>query len=764
MSQLRTLLTELHRRSLWQLLGSYAVGSWLVLQLAETLSSLLGLPLWFGTGVILLLAAGLPLVVLTSVLQSRSRPALTDAPEGADPAPNGALSFFTWRKVLMIGAGVALLFSVTTGGYLGLRQLGVGPIGTLQAKGVIAFAERVVLAEFDNRSPDPTIGETVTALFRVDLAQSDAITLLERTQIVPVLQRMRRAPDTPITMDVATEVAQREGIKAIVTGEVLALGTGFVISARLVSVADGSSLVADRATASDVEDVPDAVDQLSARLRERIGESLRTIQGDPPLMQVTTPSLAALRLYARAQRANEAGEYQTAAALLEQALSDDPEFAMAHRMLGIILSNASSEPDRAVQAFKQAFENRDRLTERERFLAEATYHTYVAEDLQTAVETYQALLDRYPTDGVALNNLGVRLQGLGRLEEAAEVYQRAIQTRPGTRALYGNAINLFSVLGMQERMESAFNEFQEQFPDNPSVLRTGASLASSNFDYDRAEEYATRLLESRRGDPVWESVALFELGSLALVRGQVEAGVASLVRGVEITEGRLPFMTMAPSLFRAQMEAQAELFFRQDRAEARRILDRALSSAVFDTTSGDRGLLVFAQLVAQVGQPERARSLVAAFDSAVGSAGLSGLDEANRALALGHIASAEGRYEDALDHFRPEPPGWFDCPLCGVQELASTFELAGRPDSALAVYERYAEAEVLYRVAVDGPRLWQVLLDLGRLYEERGRVSDAEQMYARFLALWAEADQDQQPKVAEARRALERLRAPPASR
>jgi hypothetical protein len=80
--QITKLLTEPHRRSIWQILGSYAVGAWLVLQLAETLSSLLGLPLWFGPAVIGLLAAGLPLVFLTSVIQGgRAKAAALVGPE-----------------------------------------------------------------------------------------------------------------------------------------------------------------------------------------------------------------------------------------------------------------------------------------------------------------------------------------------------------------------------------------------------------------------------------------------------------------------------------------------------------------------------------------------------------------------------------------------------------------------------------------------------------------------------------------------------------
>jgi uncharacterized membrane protein YhdT len=76
MSLLKRLIVEVHRRSLWQLLASYIVGAWLVLQIAETLASLIGLPLWFGASVIALLAFGLVLVLTTGLVQVVIMPTL----------------------------------------------------------------------------------------------------------------------------------------------------------------------------------------------------------------------------------------------------------------------------------------------------------------------------------------------------------------------------------------------------------------------------------------------------------------------------------------------------------------------------------------------------------------------------------------------------------------------------------------------------------------------------------------------------------------
>ena len=111
---LTSISNQLSRRSAWQILGSYAVGAWLVLQLAETLSSLLGLPLWFGSAVVSLLVAGAPVLLLTTFIQRR-RPSNLDTTEGG---PTGAKGVFTWRNSVLGGVAAAALLVASVVAYL----------------------------------------------------------------------------------------------------------------------------------------------------------------------------------------------------------------------------------------------------------------------------------------------------------------------------------------------------------------------------------------------------------------------------------------------------------------------------------------------------------------------------------------------------------------------------------------------------------------------------------------------------------------------
>jgi Flp pilus assembly protein TadD len=123
-----------------------------------------------------------------------------------------------------------------------------------------------------------------------------------------------------------------------VTGEISQVGSGYSITARLVSV-NGDVLTAQQASASSNDDLVAAVDQLSRELRERFGESLRTIARSEPLERVTTSSHEALRVFTQGLQASNKGDDARAMQLIEEALTLDTTFAMAYRKLAVLLSN-----------------------------------------------------------------------------------------------------------------------------------------------------------------------------------------------------------------------------------------------------------------------------------------------------------------------------------------------------------------------------------------------------------------------------------------
>src|SRR5262249_32929152 len=159
--------------------------------------------------------------------------------------------------------------------------------GTLLASGVLKDREQLLLADFENHTRDSTLGSSLTEAMRVDLSQSPTVRVMDQQAVRDALQRMQRPDAGPLTPALAREVAERQGIKAVVSGQIDPVGGGYLLSASLLSAADGRSLAAVRETAETPAELLKAIDRLSGKLRERIGESLVTIRSNPPLDEVT---------------------------------------------------------------------------------------------------------------------------------------------------------------------------------------------------------------------------------------------------------------------------------------------------------------------------------------------------------------------------------------------------------------------------------------------------------------------------------------------
>ncbi len=721
------------------LFGFAALG---VLSLVRLLVRVLGLPDWAFAGAVGLAAAALPFMLWTGAVERRR-------------ARAGAPHWLTWRRALVsAGSGFGLL-GLVTATHAAMRQLGIGPMGTLVASGVLAERDRLVLADFENRTRDSTLGPSLTEALRVDLAQSGVIRLLDAAAVGQALARMGRSPGTPLDPALARELAQREGAKAVVHGQIDPLGRGYVVSAELVSAADGTALVSLRETAQDDGAIIAAVDRLSGKLRERIGESLKTIRASDPLEQVTTRSLEALRKYSQGVRASDAADMNRAVTLLEQAIALDTTFAMAYRKLAVVLSNSGGAQSRIAAAATQAFRHRDRLTPFERDLAEAYYYSRVDYDPAKTEAAYRAALEQQPENGVALNNLSLLFNSLRRFADAESLAVRGLAVAPTQWALYTNTAVAQIGQAKYAAAGRTVGLMEQRSPTNPLRPFLRGFLALAQRHYDSAEVAARALAETSR-DPTWQSSAAGALAAINLVRGKLGASEVQLRRAMVFDEERgVPGNSINDAIEIAVMDVH----YRNAPDAAQREVEAALRRhPLASIPAQDRPYLGLAWLYADAGHPDRARQLLAEYESTVPEGVRRG--QPFRFGAAAQIALAEGRIQDAIRGYRT----WYDqdgCAVCGLFLLGRAYERAGQRDSALAVYERAISTPGYLRAFEEDATLGPTYRRLGELYEERGQLDKARDYYGRFIDLWKDADPELQPLVRDVKQRLARLTAEP---
>ena len=768
------LWTTIRRARLLAVLVVYLGASFAVLEAVSLIGDGVGLPDWVTPFALVLLLVGLPIIVATALVQSAPPPSpeasvevpaefdafarveeRTEQPTTASDVAAVAKHWLTWRKAITGGVLAFALLGVVTTGYMVMRTLGVGPVGSLVAAGVIDARDRIILADFENHTPDSLLAITVTETFRVDLSQSPVVSLAHRDYVKSVLERMRREPDSPLDEDLAREVAVRQGLKAVIVGEVGTAGSGYVLSAELISASDGEVFAAYRETAKDPDAIIRAIDRLSKRFRGKIGESLKSIRQEQPLEKVTTSSLEALRKYSQAMRAMDIeGDEARGLALLEEAIALDTTFAVAYRAIGITLSNRFEERARAFAAMSKAVEYAERLPDRERYKTLGDYYSTVTYEREKAITAFRTALDKYPDYVGALNNLAILYGDMRDHERALELYERALELDSTAVAIYTNVAERQVTLGRSDEAAYTLERMAANLPGHPWFHRAASALASSHGDYTAAEVELKELRESRKESLYWRGETSNWLGRLAQLRGHLAEAERHWQDAMAVGEERaLPGEYLAAAFNLAQID----IFIRGEPAAARDRIEEALARYPFSSMDAlDRPYNFLSQTYAHAGEPTKAKQFMAEYVTAVDSL-FRRPQQPWTHYARGAIALAEERFSDAVAEWQRWYETGTNCYNCALPYLGMAYDHMGEADSARAIYERYIDSPEMWRAFWDTFHLHRIYERLGQLYEESGNPEKAIYYYGKFVELWQDADPELQPRVEAARRAIQAL-------
>jgi eukaryotic-like serine/threonine-protein kinase len=683
------------------------------------------------------------------------------------------------RQVLVRGMLALAAVATVVGGYMTLRELGVGSPKTLLSTGMLKQRERIIIADLQSRTPDSLLGLAASEALRTDFAQSSVVTSLPATQVAEVLQRMRRPATDRLDPGLAREVAIREGIKAMVTGEITAIGQGYLLSVQLVSPQSGEILAAEREAAEDVTKIVRAIDRLSKRLRGRIGEPLRSLRSEPPLEKVTTSSLEALWKYTQAIRVGDwERDFGGGIPLLEEAVALDTSFATAWRVLGGYLL-AIGERERGVEAFEKAIQYRDRLTDQERDHTLALYYGEVTFELDKAAAAYRAALDRHPNDGLALTNLPGIYNTLGQparaetllrrlitLDTLAEAELRGVGGDPDDqlRANWANSwvgLGFTQVgLGKLREAELTFQRAVERY-GNINIIESSVLLYwSAVGKYASAESLGAVYLDKYTGTED-RRYAIDQLAQMASARGRLALSERRFREAMELSANQpnaTAYLEDAVSL------GFLDIWFRRKPGRGLETVEAALRRYPLASLKPmDRPYLPIAVAYAVAGKPQKARELLTTFEREVPPM-YRRRTETFRLWAWGQVAMAEGRIPDAVSELEAFASATAsDCRPCGLAALAQAYDRAGKVDSAIATYERYVRTPHIMRLAWvrrlgnDGTQLAPAHKRLGELYEQRGDRARARHHYARLVELWRDCDSELRPAVTEVKQRLHQL-------
>ena len=588
--------------------------------------------------------------------------------------------------------------------------------------------DSILLTEFINTTGDAAFDGTLKQALAVQLEQSPYLNIVPESRIQKALGYMGRPAGERITSEVGREIALRQGVKAMLTGSIGSLGSHYVISLDAVNAQTGDSLAREQVEAASKEHVLKSLDKAASSLRQKLGESLASVQQfATPLEQATTSSLDALKEYSLGQAEHQKVHEDAARPHLERAIEIDPNFATAYATLAVVYSNLT-HMQKSRDFLKKAYDLRERASERERFYILGHYYGEGTGEIAKQIEVYEQWNRTYRRDTVPLDNLALQYLRIGLPEKALSASSEALRLDPKDAYSY--------------------------------QILAPAYLALNRYDEAKiiAEQASAQKLDS-----LGTHVPLF---NIAFIRGDRSAMQSELSWASGTSDEPFLLMFMANAECSLGRMKTSRNTFQQARSAATRYGMKEFAStmvaveAVRDATYGYSDIAHQEALEAlRLPGESRARAFAALALAQIGDAGNSQklADDLSRDFPSDTLLNAvQIPVVRALMDLQRKAPE----EAVAVLESAGKYEFGSGPDSAnfWPVYVRGlaflrmqdgTKAAAEFQKILDHPGANAVnllyplaRLNLARAYTLQSDTPKARTAYQDFFALWKDADPD----------------------
>src|SRR5450759_4735772 len=132
--------------------------------------------------------------------------------------------------------------------------------------------DSILLSDFVNTTGDAVFDDTLKQALAVQLEQSPYLNVFPQARVRDTMRYMGRSLDERITPDLARQICQREGIKAVIEGSIATIGSQYVVGVDAVNCKTGDSLAREQVQVDKKEQVLGAVGKTASSLRGKLGE------------------------------------------------------------------------------------------------------------------------------------------------------------------------------------------------------------------------------------------------------------------------------------------------------------------------------------------------------------------------------------------------------------------------------------------------------------------------------------------------------------
>jgi serine/threonine protein kinase/tetratricopeptide (TPR) repeat protein len=649
------------------------------------------------------------------------------APFIADAASDAAIASLTQKKSrtpLVVGA-LVVIAGLAGGAYWFFKHPGGKKIGE----------GSVVLADFSNTTGDAVFDGALTSGLAAQIAQSPYLHVAPDSQIQQTLKYMSQPAGARLENELARQVCQRIQAAAVLEGSISQIGNTYSVIVKAVNCETGDNIATAANEAQDKDHVLSALGKSAEQIREKLGESLASVQKfNTPIEQATTSSLEALKAYSLGIEARHSKSESDAVPYLKKAVELDPNFAIAYGNLGQAEQNLG-EDEAAEEYTRKAYALRDRASESERFYVDTHYYQIVEGDDLKAAETYKVWANTYPQDLVPANNLAVIYQRMGKWHEALEWNSRGVKISQSDVILnYARAWN-YTGLG---RFDDAKSTIEQAMARGLDSVRFNTQLYLLAFIRNDQQAMDREVARSTKFGPIGVAGMQVVQGQTYAYHGKMTEARAAFKRGYDTAQtGGLKSEMASPLYYQALSEALVG-----DATAAKRDVGAfsAISNSYLYRTRA-------ARVFALAGDNTRAESL--ANQLAKERPNATSFNTYDQPVIRAQIALNENNPAKAIELLEPAREYELadgDVANAGGGKgmlvnyvLGQAYVKLGKGAEAAAEFQKIIDHPGVVRNYLPGALAH---LGLGRAYALQGELAKARLAYQDFFALWKDADPD----------------------
>jgi DNA-binding winged helix-turn-helix (wHTH) protein/tetratricopeptide (TPR) repeat protein len=612
-----------------------------------------------------------------------------------------------------------------------VAALGTGILWVRQRTPVLSEKDSVLLSDFANLTSDPVFAGTLRQGMAVQLEQSPFLNIVSEQQLHQTLQMMGKKTDEKLTRELSQELCQRTGSSAVIDGSIAQIGDRYLLTVRAIECGSGKTVASAEAQASDKNHVLDALGKTSSELRNKLGESLSTVQKfDTPLEQATTPSLEALRAFSSGRRAwNESGP-TAAIPFYRSAIELDSHFAMSFAWLGLMYEEIG-ESSAAVENLRRAYELREQTSAPEKYFIASMFFKAVTGDMEKAEQSCQLWIQTYPRSELPHNLLsGAIYPVLGQYEKGVVEGKIALQLNPESPGPYFALGSNYMALNDLEQANATYRQAASRNLDHywfHSDLYKIAFLQGNEMAMSREISWST-------GKPRIEDELLQLAADTSAFTGHLQNARGLSQRAMESAD--LAGEMESVGTYTAVAGLREALF--GNASDARRLASQAHGI----TTSRD---VQYGAALAFAFAGDNPRALALA-DGLAKDYPESTIVRFNYLPTLrAKLAVNHGNADEAIAFLRTAAPYEMGVPT-GTYPWAGLYPVFVRAQAYLSAQKAAPAAAEFQKildhsgVAINEPIAALAVLGLARAYAMQGDTPKASLAYQRFLSLWRYAD------------------------